>query len=300
VHADAARAKVVLVGDDQQLPEIGVGGAFSSLVRRLPAFVLAENRRQHDPDERRALTELRTGNAAAAVERMITNGRIAFVESVEGAREEMVRDWMRAYRAGEDVVMLAFGRADVRELNALARDQLVDEGTINNTGERFSVGDRVMSLGNRKWLGIVNGARGSVVADDGGLTVRFDDGTTVDLPPSYIEAGHLAHAYASTIHKAQGMSCDRAFVLGSGALFREAGYTALSRGRKENRLYVVAPEPPDVDVGHGVYGARDDPVDDLVRALEHSQRKHLAVDRLVRASPSRLPELDAPSIGIEP
>jgi ATP-dependent exoDNAse (exonuclease V) alpha subunit len=262
--------------------------------------VLTENRRQHDPDERRALTELRTGNAVAAVERMITNGRIAFVESIESAREQMVRDWMKARRAGEDAVMLAFGRADVHELNACARAQLVDEGEINNTMQAFAVGDRVMALSNRKRLGVVNGERGEVVADDRGLTVRFDDGTTVDLPPSYIAAGHLTHAYASTIHKAQGMSCDRAFVLGSGALFREAGYTALSRGRKENRLYVVAPDPPDVDVGHGVYGARDDPIDDLVRALEHSRGKHLAVDRLVRASPSRMAEPDAPSIGIEP
>lgn len=301
-HADAARAKVVLVGDDHQLPEIEAGGAFSGLLRRLPAVVLAENRRQHDPEDRRTLAELRTGNAEAAVKRMISNGRIAFIESVEGACEQMVRDWLAARRNGEDAVMLAVRRTDVQELNRLARDQLVAARDVaDGDGRTFAVGDRVMALNNRKRLGIVNGARGTVTAaSDSGMTVRLDDGAAVCLPASYLEAGHLAHAYATTIHKAQGMTCDRALVLASGALFKEAGYTALSRGRLENRLYVVAPEPPDVDVGYGVYGARDDPIEDLIRSLEHSRRKQLAVDRLIGTSPSPIPEPSGRGIGIEP
>lgn len=306
VHANAACAKVVLVGDDHQLPELEAGGAFSGLLRRLPAIVLAENRRQQDPVDRHALAELRTGNAEAAVQRLISNGRIRFVDSAEAAREQMVHDWLAARRNGEDVVMLAVRRADVRELNRLARARLVAAGEVADAGtdvngRAFAVGDRVMALSNRKRLGIVNGARGTLIAtDDPGITVRLDDGATVSLPNSYLEVGHLAHAYATTIHKAQGITCDRALVLGSGALFKEAGYTALSRGRKENRLYVVAPESPDVDVGHGVYGACDDPIDDLVSTLGHSRRKQLAVDRLISASPPPVPESSVRGIGIEP
>ena len=78
-HASTADAKVVLVGDDHQLPEIEAGGAYSGLLRRLPAVVLAENRRQHDPIDRQALAELRTGNAEAAVQRLMANGRITLV-----------------------------------------------------------------------------------------------------------------------------------------------------------------------------------------------------------------------------
>ena len=44
-----------------------------------------------------------------------------------------------------------------------------------------------------------------------------------------------------TIHKAQGLTCDRAYVLGDEHLHREAAYTALSRGRHENQLYTVLP-----------------------------------------------------------
>jgi len=54
------------------------------------------------------------------------------------------------------------------------------------------------------------------------------------VPSSYLEAGHLTHAYASTVHKAQGATVDRAYLLGSDRLYREAGYVGMSRGRLSN------------------------------------------------------------------
>src|SRR5215208_3924859 len=45
-HAERARAKLVLVGDHRQLPEIEAGGAFRALTARLPVIELRENRRQ--------------------------------------------------------------------------------------------------------------------------------------------------------------------------------------------------------------------------------------------------------------
>jgi hypothetical protein len=92
------------------------------------------------------------------------------------------------------------------------------------------------------------------------------------------------------------MTCDQTLVLASPALFREAGYTALSRGRKENRLYVVAPEHPDIDVGHGIYGDRSDPLERLVSALEQSRAKHLALEQLVHQPAVDVP---APDLGID-
>ena len=59
------------------------------------------------------------------------------------------------------------------------------------------------------------------------------------LPASYLGAGHLTHAYAITGHKAQGMTTACCFALGDDSLHKEWGYTAMSRGRKENRLYLM-------------------------------------------------------------
>ena len=67
-HAEAAGAKVVLVGDPCQLPEIDAGGAFRGLRSRLGASVLTENRRQADPWERESLGELRHGDVDQALD----------------------------------------------------------------------------------------------------------------------------------------------------------------------------------------------------------------------------------------
>ena len=56
---------------------------------------------------------------------------------------------------------------------------------------------------------------------------------------AYAEAGHLAHAYAMTIHKAQGATFERAFVLARAETFTaELGYTALSRATDGTNLYL--------------------------------------------------------------
>jgi hypothetical protein len=73
------------------------------------------------------------------------------------------------------------------------------------------------------------------------------------------------------------MTLDRVFVLGSDALYREWGYTALSRGRSENRLYVTAPQDLEREEIAPV-GAAAGVVDALVVALETSREHTLAID----------------------
>ena len=112
----------------------------------------------------------------------------------------------------------------------------------------FAIGDAVVLRRNHGRLGVANGERGTLTAFDlqrGAVQVRVR-GAEVWLPHWYLDASAerpaLQHAYAITGHVAQGVTVDQAFVLGSEELYREWGYTALSRGRRSNRLYVMAPE----------------------------------------------------------
>ncbi len=134
-----------------------------------------------------------------------------------------------------------------------------------------------MTVHNDRRMGLINGERGTVLAVApllGDVVVKFDQRRDITrVWGSYLADGGLEHAYAMTVHKAQGLTCDRTYVLADEHLDREAGYTALSRGRKENRLYAVTPEPDeeshvrlDPDIVH----------DAVRRALERSSGKDLA------------------------
>jgi hypothetical protein len=107
-------------------------------------------------------------------------------------------------------------------------------------GTEFQAGDRIVCLRNDRRLGVVNGTRATSPPSPPTTrwSLRCDDGRSVTLPAWYVDAGHVAHGYAITGHKAQGMTVDHTFVLGSDELYREWGYVALSRGRHSNHLYV--------------------------------------------------------------
>ncbi|MDP9335294.1 MAG: hypothetical protein M3Q30_18585 [Actinomycetota bacterium] len=150
-------------------------------------------------------------------------------------------------------------------------------------GDRLAIGDRILTLTNDHRLGLINGERGLVTGVDHvthDIEVLFDarrERTTI--PAAYIEAGGLDYGYAMTIHKAQGLTCDRAYTLGDEHLHREAAYTALSRDRHQNRLYAVEPDPD-----HETHTATDSDLvrDAIRRAFEQRERKSLASEWLPR------------------
>lgn len=220
-HAETAGAKVVLVGDHRQLAEIAAGGAFRALAERLGAVELTENRRQRHQLDRFALAHLRHGRSDLALAVLARRASVVTGASSEAVRRQMVADWVRSRAAGEDVVMLATTRASVADLNGRARALLTAAGQLHGPvvmvdGSEFCVGDRVMTTRNRRGLGVLNGARGVVTKVDPEnhtLVVHLDTGDVVVLSKDYLAPGHVVHAYASTVHKAQGMTCDRSLVL---------------------------------------------------------------------------------------
>ncbi len=285
-HADRANAKVVLVGDDRQLPEIQAGGAFRGIKNRLPAIELSEVRRQPFGWERDALDLIREGRSKEAVAEYQERGRVHVATSAEDTRRQLVRDWWSTQDEPEPGLMIAARRSDVADLNERARSLMRAEGRIDDdelevAGQRFSVGDRVMTLKNTRRLGVINGTRATVQALDherAEITIRREDGTDVALPASYLAAGHLTHAYAITGHKAQGMTTQKAFVLGDQTLYREWAYVAMSRGKENNSLYVVAGIDQDRSDAGGQVQRIVDPTQELIRAVGRSRAKDLALD----------------------
>ena len=284
---EQANGKAILIGDPHQLPAVGAGGLFAGIVEREGAVVLTENRRQRDELERDALASVRGGVGRDYLAYAEKRERLVVSESPVTTRARLLADWWEQARddlAGN--VMLALRRSDVADLNQLARSLMDAAGRLGKqrlvVAEReFATGDRVVCLRNSDVLGVKNGTRGTVEQIDSErrtLVVATDRGPIVELSRSYLETGNVRHAYALTGHAAQGLTVERAFVLGSGeARLQEWGYVALSRARAETRLYVTGTPREHESHFHDLDDR--DPLARFGRALEESAIEELAVDQ---------------------
>ncbi len=239
-HAASAGAKVVLVGDPEQLQAIEAGAAFRALTERHGAAEITQVRRQGETWQREATKQLATGRTAEALGAYRQAGMVHVHEGLEGAREALVAGWAAARAADPRAsqVMLAYLRADVAELNRMSRARVRDAGELGEDqavttarGVRdFATGDRLIFLRNERSLGVKNGTLGGVVSvSSAAMSVRLDDGRSVAFDLK--DYADLDHGYASTIHKSQGVTVDRAHILASGAMDRHAAYVAMSRHR---------------------------------------------------------------------
>jgi conjugative relaxase-like TrwC/TraI family protein len=293
-RVERAGGKALLIGDPQQLPAVGAGGLLAGIVERHGAIELGENRRQHDEEERCALESIRNGLGRDYLAFAESKGRLVSSETPLATKTRLLAEWWEAAR--DDLrgnVMIALRRRDVAELNALARALMESHGRLGrerlelSAGE-FAAGDRVVCLRNSAPLSVRNGTRGTVEALGASgrtLIVRTDRGDQVKLGRRYLEDGNVRHGYALTGHAGQGITVERAFVLGSGgARLQEWGYVALSRARRETRLYVTGTVPERESHFHDLDDR--DPITRLGQALEESAIERLAVDqRPLRSDP---------------
>jgi conjugative relaxase-like TrwC/TraI family protein len=311
-HAHQAQAKVVLVGDDRQLAPIDAGGGFRALRLRLGASELVENRRQHQAWEREALELVRSGLVEEAVAAYQAHDRVVAADSKPAATLALLQDWSVAWQeadrdAAQEVVVLAARRVEVDRLNSLCQELLAARGRLGP--ERLQVEDRQLAVGDRvvcghnaiAELGVVNGTRGTITAlnpHDRSLTIRLDrnDGREVTLPKSYLDGRRQGEhnrrvdlAYATSGHRAQGLTRGRALVRLTGGEDVNWLYVQLSRARQETRLYaVVGPEPQ----GAGEVDLPDREQPDgylqLAQALSRAGGQTLAIDTATSPDLQRL------------
>ncbi|KFG89549.1 Conjugal transfer relaxase TraA [Sphingobium herbicidovorans NBRC 16415] len=271
--AEQAGAKVVLVGDPEQLQAIEAGAAFRSLAERHGAAEITTIRRQHEDWQRDATKALATGRTGEAVHAYSGQGMVEAAETREQARSELVDRWdaQRLAAPEQTRIILTHTNAEVRDLNLAARDRMRDAGELGDdvrvSAERgaraFASGDRIMFLKNERGLGVKNGTLGKVerVSPDS-MAVKLDDGRSVAFDLK--DYAHVDHGYAATIHKSQGVTVDRAHVLATPGMDRHSAYVALSRHRDGVQLH---------------YG-RDDFADQrqLTRTLSRERAKDMASD----------------------
>lgn len=246
-HAAEHGAKVVLVGDPQQLQAIEAGAAFRSLHDRHGGVEIVAVRRQRDDWQRDATRDLATGHTDRALGAYREHGMVHEAPTREQARDQLIERWDRERQAAPDAtrIILTHTNDEVRALNEAARERMRDAGHLSGEDVRVSVergtrgfacGDRIMFLQNERSLGVKNGTLGTLeLVSTQSMSVRLDDGRSVAFDLKDYRA--LDHGYAATVHKAQGVTVDRTHMLATPGMDRHASYVALSRHRDSTSLH---------------------------------------------------------------
>jgi conjugative relaxase-like TrwC/TraI family protein len=300
-HTHQAGAKVVLVGDDRQLAAIEAGGGFRGLRLRLGASELTENRRQQQTWEREAVEHLRNGDLDQALGAYRAHGRLVAAETPGQLKELLVGDWWQAFQHGDRVAILAHRREEVDQFNTACQQLRDHAGHLDR--ERLQVGDRSFAVGDLvvcgknalRSLGLANGSRGQILAldpEERSLTLRLDNGQETTLNARYLDhrpawwtRGNPTRrtidlGYASTGHRSQGVTLDRALVRVAGAEDHQWLYVAATRAAQETTFFdVIAPEPRPIELELDVPQAQLHSIhEDLIAVGRRDGTKQLAVD----------------------
>lgn len=249
LKAIPASARVIFIGDVDQLPSVGPGNVLKDLIQ----------------SERIAVVQLKKIFRQAAGSLIVTNahlinqgkfpdisyhprGDFQFIEAenpedvIKIVLDLVANRLPKTYRFHrfDDIQVLSpmkRGLIGSENLNAVLQQELNPSPTpLFRFGRSFHVGDKVMQIRNNYEKEIYNGDVGKIIEIDLAeqtLKVSFEGKV---VPYDFIEIDELILAYAVSIHKYQGSECPCVIIPIHTShfkmLFRNLLYTGLTRGKR--------------------------------------------------------------------
>jgi conjugative relaxase-like TrwC/TraI family protein len=301
-------SKLLLVGDQAQLPSIGAGGMFEELQKQVPTAQVSEVHRAREGWEREAWGQVREGQAPRALASYAAHDRLHISDTREQAAEQMVDAWerARAERPEQRTVMLTdASNAEMDWINALAQERRARAGELGAhqaelPGRPYGLaaGDEVIltaalySPGQER---VENGTVASVVQarNESEVTIRTEEAEPREVKLDTSEFSELRLAYAQHVYKAQGRTVDEAFVLTGGwQTDRERAYVALTRARERTDIFASREDLGEQDMDTGA-------IERLGEAMAetNAQRASIATPTVEREEAR---EHDALEIALEP
>jgi Ti-type conjugative transfer relaxase TraA len=264
--------KLVSVGDRGQLTPVEAGCPYTMASELYEFQTLHTVIRQMVPWQREATVAFGSGKAEEALSSYLQNGCVSFIkerdqscnDKRQSTKETLIDQW-QVY-VGEHPhkksVILAHNNKDVADLNTLARSYMKENGYIQGKEYTYTVeslkegdlgqtrtvqdersfakGDQLLFTKNDKGLDVKNGTIGTVTSlSRQNITVHVKDDSgerDVSFSPNLYKS--FEQGWALTIHKSQGCTVDRSFVLGSRGLYSNLSYVALSRQKEDTTLFV--------------------------------------------------------------
>lgn len=251
ILADEAGARIALVGDRHQLPAVGRGGVLDLAMRWADPdaiLTLETVRRFADPAYAELSLAIRTGTGSAeeVFDALWQRGQVRLHAS-EADRTRTLAAEAAAAGLDADALVIADTREQVTDLNAAIRDHHVTNGTVSeapvvftDAGERLGVGDTIATRSNDYDLGVANRDTWTItdVTSHGGLVVAGEHGRR-ELPAEYVR-GKVEPAYVTTVYGAQGDTVTTADLVLGEHTSASSAYVAMTRGRENNTVHIVA------------------------------------------------------------
>lgn len=245
-HAELAGARVRLVGDAKQLAAVEYGNAFVEMSERVDVASLTEIMRQREEWMRQASEKLAVHDISALRD-YHDKGRIQAADTIKDAQLAIVNKWVehRDAHPEQSRIVLSHTNASRLALNDMMRAQLKADGELQteinvNTSRGvlpMAIGEQVMFTRADKGMGVKNGTTGVIksIGEDGRITVELLNGKEAQFFASgqgrKREGVHVDYGYAVTVHKSQGMTVDKAFVLAENSMTLNLLYVSMTRHR---------------------------------------------------------------------
>jgi len=251
--AQRTGAKLILIGDGQQLTSIGAGGMFDRLATTVPAAELSNVRRTLDPGEQAAWADLRAGRSDRAMAHYLARGRLHMADTRDQAIERAVQNWAaltKTHPISEVALLSDASNQEIARLNARAQHYRAERGELGTReapipGVHYAVreGDRVAMIAQHHEQGkarVENGSQGRVldVTLAGEVLIEFDS-TSERRTLSGEDLANVRLGYAQHIHRAQGATVSRTLVVTGGwQTSKEPAYVEASRSRNGTDWFV--------------------------------------------------------------
>lgn len=359
-----AGAKLILVGDPDQLKPIKKGALFKSIAGQVGSFTMEDIRRQRHEGDRQASIAFARGEIEESLHYYQGKDAIKLV-SRDDFVTEVIESWQTSVVQGEDLkdnLILAHANATVDALNQAAREALKAKGILASDKAdwvkqvtikqgNFKVGQQVVITHSDAQLGLVGGSEALISRVDSlnNLTLTLHDGESIELPAHlrrYVKATGMAHftvsvgerllfkqadkalgvkngdiatvtsltheglvahldsgaevtlpkryhlldyAYALTVHKAQGVSVENAFVCLDTPWWDKAlGFVAFTRHKERLQVFANKGDYPDYKAIAECF-AQEKIQDNVIDyPLSLAERHGFAVDNLWQRAVTRI------------
>jgi Ti-type conjugative transfer relaxase TraA len=271
-----AGAKLILVGDNQQLKPIGKGDIFRGISENIGYFSMEDIKRQKVLADREASLNLSKGNVLTALNHYESKKALNFEKGERQMIRKAIDNWASDLNTTDikQSILLSFTRKAVLKLNIAARDKIKalkeiigkdyiypiirsDNPMFDKKGVKLSkrlklkasptiINDKIVLAQNERILfkkkdlniGVVNGDMATITnINKNHIKAKLDNGKLIKFKAGQYQ--HFDYAYALTVHKSQGMSVEKAHVLIESPYWdKHLSYVAMTRHKDKLNLYI--------------------------------------------------------------